>query len=106
MKKKTSIFDITRTAKGKGATGNANAALMGVIRARRKFKNVVSSKYEQMFRSAGYPNERPDDKVNVLIDQIGQLKCLVDVPRDILFKYCQQAETKIFKGLICIQAWR
>ena len=99
MKKKTSIFDITRTAKGgKGATGNANAALMGVIRARRKFKNVVSSKYEQMFRSAGYPNERPDDKVNVLIDQIGQLKCLVDVPRDILFKYCQQAETKIFKG--------
>eukprot|EP00943_MAST-04B_sp_MAST-4B-sp1_P001362 g1362.t1 len=95
--KKTSIFEITKSAKG-GGKSNANAALMGVVRARRKFKNIVSSKYEQMFRNAGYPNARNEGMVNKLVDELRQLKCLTDVPKNILYRYCQEAETKIFKG--------
>ena len=71
---------------------------MGIVRARRKFKKLVSSKFEQMFRNAGLPRQRNPDDLKPIVDALKDLKCLTDVPQEILFRYCQEAETKIYKG--------
>ena len=71
---------------------------MGIVRARRKFKKLVSSKFEQMFRNAGLPGQRNPDDVKAIADALKDLKCLTDVPQKILLRYCQEAETKIYKG--------
>ena len=47
-----------------------------------------------MFRNAGLPRQRNPDDLKPIVDALKDLKCLTDVLQEILFRYCQEAETK------------
>jgi CRP-like cAMP-binding protein/tetratricopeptide (TPR) repeat protein len=99
LKRKKSIFTLSNTVSQKKKKGRKEAAaLMGVLKARKKFKRVLNSPYAYALSSAGRPGERSPEKVEELYEVLSELKAFQDLPKEIVHLFCMHANIEHVTG--------
>ena len=92
-----SIFHLSNKIKlKKGNDGSTSAALMGVLKARKKFKRALSSPYAHAFLLAGKPGRRDEATLVQLTRTVENLNLFDGISFSIINLFCQFAELKSY----------
>lgn len=93
-----SIFHLSNKMKLKKSNdgGSTSAALMGVLKARKKFKRALSSPYAHAFLLAGEPGHRDEATLLQLTGTVEKLNLFDGISFSIINSFCQFAELKSY----------